>query len=429
MCSASNNARPPSVIQLNAHTTDTLEQVLSGCAPLTSLLDALVLVRNSQAQVMLLDNESTPVASINGGNIAQLRPLARGVGAEWDPVVRLSVRGVHDRYRFAPDQAIVALVVDSPPSLSDMNAALASLPSSGPRTLLLAALVSRASRPTRSEAPRVSTSGVVRSVIRAAQQFNASGHEIEVIPIAIPFPLEPSISLQEREAEIREVLIRYGAATFVIGRDHNLLTPDEIDQLLPLSSRDELSRIRTAPKFMPATIFFTGLSGSGKSTIARGVANRLHDVTTAEVVLLDGDEIRRRISQDLGFDRDSRNKNIGRIAEVAATIAASGGIAIAAPIAPFEEGRALARTIASSIAPFILVHVSTPLEVCEARDRKGLYAKARSGEVSDFTGISSPYEPPADADLVIDASVIPVETAVDLVLEVLAQKTGAHKDR
>jgi sulfate adenylyltransferase len=132
--------------------------------------------------------------------------------------------------------------------------------------------------------------------------------------------------------------------------------------------------------------------------------------------------MRRRISQDLGFDRASRNKNVERIAEAAALIASQGGIAIAAPIAPFIEGRAKAREIASAVAPYLLIYISTPLEVCESRDRKGLYARARAGEVREFTGISSPYEAPTDADLVIDASVVPVGHAVNQVLELLERR-------
>jgi len=182
--------------------------------------------------------------------------------------------------------------------------------------------------------------------------------------------------------------------------------------------------VRSNSSAQPAVILFTGLSGSGKSTIARAVAERLQDDGAANVVLLDGDEMRRRISQDLGFDRASRNKNVERIAEAAALIASEGGIAIAAPIAPFIEGRAKAREIAAAVAPYILVYISTPLEVCESRDRKGLYAKARAGEVKEFTGISSPYEAPADADLVIDASVVPIDRAVDGVLDLLGRRTA-----
>ena len=142
--------------------------------------------------------------------------------------------------------------------------------------------------------------------------------------------------------------------------------------------------------------------------------------------MLDGDEIRRRVSQDLGFDRVSRNTNVARIADAAAQVVRSGGIAIAAPIAPFAEGRARAREITSAAGPVVLVYVSTPLEVCEARDRKGLYAKARTGEVKDFTGISSPFEEPIDADLTIDASVVPIELAVEQILEELMRRTELH---
>jgi sulfate adenylyltransferase len=115
----------------------------------------------------------------------------------------------------------------------------------------------------------------------------------------------------------------------------------------------------------------------------------------------------------LGFDRASRELNVERIGYVASLVAHHGGIALAAPIAPFASGRARVRELAEAAgAAFVLVHVSTPLEVCEARDRKGLYAKARRGEIPDFTGISSPYEAPDDADLVVDTSVTDVPDAV-----------------
>jgi len=129
--------------------------------------------------------------------------------------------------------------------------------------------------------------------------------------------------------------------------------------------------------------------------------------------------MRRRVSLGLGFDRASRNTNVTRIAEAAVEVAQSGGIAIAAPIAPFAESRSMARALAAGVAPFYLIYVSTPLEVCEARDRKGLYAKARTGEIAEFTGISSPYEVPVDADLVIDASLVSIESAVDQVKALL----------
>jgi sulfate adenylyltransferase len=170
-----------------------------------------------------------------------------------------------------------------------------------------------------------------------------------------------------------------------------------------------------------AVILFTGLSGSGKSTISRALDAALQDLHL-QTELLDGDALRRRVSQHLGFDRASRIQNVINIAQVASEAAVGGAIAIAAPIAPFHEARAAAREITASTVPFMVIYISTPLEVCEARDRKGLYARARAGEIADFTGISSPYEPPDDADLTIDASVTTLEESVDQILALLRER-------
>ncbi len=171
-------------------------------------------------------------------------------------------------------------------------------------------------------------------------------------------------------------------------------------------------------------MLFTGLSGSGKSTIARALVEDLADGGPRPVTLLDGDEVRQHLSAELGFDVASRERNVERIGWVAAQLARHGGIAVAAPIAPFASSRARVRAMAEAQGAFLLVWVSTPLEVCEARDRKGLYAKARSGEVADFTGISSPYEEPTDADVVIDTTVIGVQEAVARIRERLEQRLG-----
>ncbi len=145
------------------------------------------------------------------------------------------------------------------------------------------------------------------------------------------------------------------------------------------------------------------------------------------MTLLDGDEVRQVLSAGLGYDAASRAANIERIAYVAALVAAHGGIAIAAPIAPFAAGRQHARELAERHGAFVLVHVSTPLAVCEARDRKGLYARARAGEIADFTGVSSPYEAPDDADVVIDTTTVEVGEAVDRVRAALAAKLEARE--
>lgn len=167
------------------------------------------------------------------------------------------------------------------------------------------------------------------------------------------------------------------------------------------------------------TVFFTGLSGSGKSTVAALLAVRVAELART-VTLLDGDVVRTHLSAGLGFSPADRETNIRRIGFVAAEVTKHGGIAICAPIAPYATTRAAARSMVERYGRFVLVHVATPLEVCEARDRKGLYAKARAGELADFTGISAPYEIPIDADITLDTSEMTVEQAVGHVLDALA---------
>jgi sulfate adenylyltransferase len=140
-----------------------------------------------------------------------------------------------------------------------------------------------------------------------------------------------------------------------------------------------------------------------------------------EVTMLDGDEVRRLLSHGLGYGRADRDLNIRRIGYVAAEVSRHGGLAVAAPIAPFDAVRQEVRALVEEAGgDFLLVHVSTPLAECERRDRKGLYASARRGEIADFTGISSPYEPPADAELVVDTTGRTVDDVVDQVWALLA---------
>jgi len=165
------------------------------------------------------------------------------------------------------------------------------------------------------------------------------------------------------------------------------------------------------------TLFFTGLSGSGKSTIANAVMVKLLERGGRPVTLLDGDLVRKHLSSELGFSREHRDLNIQRIGFVAAEITRNGGVAICAPIAPYRRTRRQVRDMVESAnGGFIEIHVATPLEECERRDRKGLYAKARAGQISGFTGIDDPYEVPEAPGLTIDTTDCTPEEAAQQVL-------------
>ena len=214
------------------------------------------------------------------------------------------------------------------------------------------------------------------------------------------------------------------------GAEQGELTDSELGALLdsgaevpawfaPPSVAQQLRRARPPRAERGLAIFFTGLSGSGKSTIARGLAEALTERGDRTVSLLDGDHVRQLLSAGLTFSRADRDLNIARIGYVAAEVARHGGIAICAPIAPYAAARAAARQMVTEVGDFLLVYVSTPVDVCAARDRKGLYAKARAGLITGFTGVSDPYEEPRDADLVLDTSVMTRQQAVDAVLKLL----------
>lgn len=185
---------------------------------------------------------------------------------------------------------------------------------------------------------------------------------------------------------------------------------------------NELQR-RYPPRWKQGlTIFFTGLSGSGKSTLARILQIKLLERGGRNVTLLDGDLIRKHLSSELGFSKEHRDLNIRRIGWVASEITKNGGIALCAPIAPYDAVRKQVRTMVETYGAFVLVHVATPIELCEQRDRKGLYAKARAGLLPQFTGISDPYETPADAEVVMDTAGEAPEESVARVLTYLERE-------
>ncbi|MEV1242579.1 adenylyl-sulfate kinase [Nonomuraea sp. NPDC050022] len=234
---------------------------------------------------------------------------------------------------------------------------------------------------------------VVRAALRAKEQL-PEGTLVVSVPLAPR--AEPEIDLELRE----HVATAYGATEHLAG-------PEPV-------------RIPGPPHRRGLVVFFTGLSGSGKSTIARGLRDSLLELGSRPVTYLDGDVVRHLLSKGLTFSKDDRDLNIRRIGFVAAEAARHGGLAICAPIAPYAATREEVREMVESVgADFLLVHVATPLEECERRDRKGLYAKARAGLIPEFTGISDPYEEPDDADLIIDTTHISIEAAVTQVLGAL----------
>jgi sulfate adenylyltransferase len=180
---------------------------------------------------------------------------------------------------------------------------------------------------------------------------------------------------------------------------------------------EKLARVFPPRSRQGFTLFFTGLSGSGKSTLANIVFAKLIEAGGRPVSLLDGDIVRQNLSSELGFSKAHRDINIRRIGFVASEITKNGGVAICAPIAPYRETRRAVRELIEQHGAFIEIHVSTSLEVCESRDRKGLYAKARKGIIPEFTGISDPYEVPESPELRIDTGELgPAEAAQDILL-------------
>jgi len=179
---------------------------------------------------------------------------------------------------------------------------------------------------------------------------------------------------------------------------------------------EELRRTHPPRHKQGFTVFFTGLSGSGKSTIANALMSKLMEIGGRQISLLDGDIVRKNLSSELGFSKEHRDLNIRRIGYVASEITKNGGIAICAPIAPYTATRRQVREAVEPVGGFVEIHVSTALDICEERDRKGLYALARAGKIKEFTGISDPYEAPENAEMVIDTADISPDLAAHRIL-------------
>jgi sulfate adenylyltransferase len=380
----------PAHVVLDSAGIDLLELVRLGAQPSSALQRYLT----DNTTVLLCDEENTPLSELSPAGVKHLRPLATGVGLAWSEVLRRPVASVAQH-----GGPTLALIAHLPPSNAELEALTARAKYLSAKSLLLCALVSRSP----AVDGEVQPSGLLRALTSAAEELKRSLPTCQITLLALPCP--------KGELNPEDLARAYGATDVMTGAERYAA---DAPNGYPASSAAEIERARNTEWSKGAVVFFTGLSGSGKSTVAAALAELLRDEGARGVTLLDGDVMRRSISAGLGFDRASRNTNVQRLGVAAAEVARAGGIGIAAPIAPFAEGRALAREAAAGL-PFLLVHINTPLEICEQRDRKGLYAKARAGEISDFTGISSPYETPVDADLVIDASTVSAYDAAELV--------------
>jgi sulfate adenylyltransferase len=256
-------------------------------------------------------------------------------------------------------------------------------------------------------------------------------------------PYDAQALVREHQRELGVEMVPFQQMVYLADRDQ-YLPEDEVPSGARISSisgtelRRRLNESRELPEWFtpPAvaaelrrsypprsrqgfTVFFTGLSGAGKSTLANVLLVKLLERGGRRVTLLDGDIVRKHLSSELGFSREHRDVNIRRIGFVASEITKHGGVALCAPIAPYDGTRKEVRGMIEAAGGFVLVHVATPLDVCEARDRKGLYARARAGSLPQFTGVSDPYEDPADAELTLDTTALTPDEATERILAYL----------
>jgi sulfate adenylyltransferase len=270
------------------------------------------------------------------------------------------------------------------------------------------------------------------------------GNDSMGIPFHEPYAAQELVASHQQELGIQ--VVPFPALVYAVNRDaylpaNEVAADDEIRDISGtelrrrLASGEEIPSWFTYPEVVDVlrerypvaapqgfALFFTGLSGSGKSTLAQAVIARLLERSSRPITLLDGDEVRKHLSRGLGFSREDRAANVTRIGFVASEIVRHGGIAVCAPIAPYRDSRAEVRGLVEAHGAFIEVHVDTALHVCEARDRKGLYAQARAGKIAQFTGISDPYEVPRDPELRIDGAAADAATLANQIVALLRNR-------
>jgi sulfate adenylyltransferase len=410
--------------------------------------------------VVLTDLEGAPIAAIEATDVWRIADNRYGLGG---PVRKMGDggHGPFQRLRRTPEEVrsllppgrVLGVIADRPlhrPQLAQIAHAARTLaahlliliPISGhgpdglpPEALVRAVFAARDRMPPATVvavplAPRGDEmrDALLRSRVAAAYGVTHVLSTVEVLPGAGLRVLVPrELAYDNRDGQWRW-------RDDIPPRNRRLaMSPAEIDDLLdrgfplpewhtPPAVAKELSRVRPPRRHRGLVLFFTGLSGSGKSTIARNLADALRETGDRTVTLLDGDVVRRELTAGLGFSKADRDRNVRRIGWVAAEVGRHRGMAVACPIAPYEAARSAVRRMAVEAgAGFLLVHVATPLEVCERRDRKGLYARARAGQLRGMTGIDDPYEEPLDAELTVDTTTMSVAEAVEVVLGYLVE--------
>ncbi|MFC7493239.1 MULTISPECIES: adenylyl-sulfate kinase [unclassified Nocardioides] len=362
-------------------------------SPVTLTLPPDVATAAAEAgAVELVDPEGLPLArvSVPGGEVT---PLTH---AQYGPFRRLYLSPAQVREQYAGRTVVPVVDVLTEAEIEVVG-------STGP--VLLLALVGHGT-------PELSATGLIRATLAAADLMP------DAAVVAVPLSAHGDPEADHRLGV--QVVANYAGPDPVIG------VPDS-DSPSPAAIQAIVDQERPDPADQGLVLFFTGLSGSGKSTLARALMDRILEQGARSVTSLDGDVVRRHLSAGLTFSKADRETNIRRIGWVAAEISRHGGLAVCSPIAPFDETRQQVRAMVEDAGgAFFLVHVATPLEECERRDRKGLYAKARRGEIPEFTGISSPYEEPEDADVRVDTTGRTIEDALDDVIDALAE--AGHLD-
>jgi sulfate adenylyltransferase len=405
MTAVSSTTNPPLAQHCPApRELDDLELLLSGAlAPLTAYGEpgspvSLAVPDGAADVVELVDPEGLPLATVTRDGDRWL-PTALGTPA-YGPFRRLHLSPAQAREAHAGATWIPVADALSATEVAELAAI------EGPKVLV--ALTGHGF------APALSHVGLVRATLAAADEIG------DAAVIAVPLASHGDADVDQDLA--LQVLGNYAAddvqlplrvTTTQVSSDHKAILGAKVAEIVafdrpPLAERG-------------LVLFFTGLSGSGKSTLARALLDKLLEQGTRTVTSLDGDVVRRNLSAGLTFSKADRETNIRRIGWVAAEIARHGGLAVVSPIAPFDSTRQDVRQyVEDAGGTFFLIHVATPLEECERRDRKGLYAKARQGLIPEFTGISSPYEVPEDADVRVDTTGRTIEDALADVEKALA---------